>query len=1185
MPAIFFLLTLSAHAQQGVPTSDWERVHDGLKAAHPMPGPAGTLQSDSFTASGNLIQGDVKTHETVELRANAGNAALSTAARIAGHPGIAPQSAEGQLEAPIQQQSPEVSDLVGTARGWTRNGITAPQPHLTPYGFPFSTQLRLLTRFHVDGVDYFYTCSASQASDFHLLTAAHCIYDHDPKGDGSGVGAGFATEVWAWAAGTDVVDPIDSDNWPDFPYGIAKVSYESAYSSWINNSDLNWDVAFLTLDRPLGEHVGWMGREWGTIGNLLNFGGYPSEAPYVLASNPHQYVGYSAPDGLGSRCCRLPMNALVYGGQAGGGVWRVDPADGSRYIEGINSNTDSSGHAEATLLRSQIEADLASLLVRDAAIHAPPDLAEVIEYVQDDRSKSLIDTSVDPGASFHLKLNAFNAGYASAGEVTASVYLTKNLDNVASGVFVQDLDLGELDAYSYTVQTHDVVVPATVAPGRYYVGYLLSAAKPQYGEDRKDIVLGRQSLTVTNGSPVLASFTVNPSHVLGGQSATGTLTLTAPAPAGGVTIDLSTTYPNMVHLPASVLIPEKALSAQFTITTSSERCVADAVITASGAGPDLTAHFDVYETPSAPLSLTFSPNPVYGGNKMTGTVTLVSPAPYGGEEIELQSSLSVVQVPATIHFNFGQVVATFAAETAPVDQTATDAVKALDQLARSIIAIANVLPASLFKVTVTPASVVGGEESTGTVELTGKAPVGGAKITLAIGKPDGGVTLPDGATVTVKAGESTATFPIKTVAVKQDIKVQITGTYRGNSKSTSLHVAAKLEVVSLTIKPGTIAGGAPNMTTGTVTLNAVAPADTKINLMSGDVKLATVPDSVTVRAGAQSGTFPIMAVNAVTEKKTVTITGTLGGQKPVPGNFDVVPVIPISVTIPSPEAVAGNVLTATVTLNGLAPGKMGGTITLTSASSNADAAKVNGKLRIDVGSNSGTFLILLGNVQTVMTSTITVSYNGVSVNLMITVTPVELTNFTIAPTEIIGGKVASGGKAATATITLSAKPPAKAVVMLTAEKGAPIQINPDSVAIETGKSGTAMITADAVAKDTQVKITATYGGFVKTAAITILAPMLNSVTAPATVKGDGKTTAQVTVTLTGPAPAGGIKVNLEAASPFPIPKGTVVTVPAGSTTAQSKAITAAKVIKNTTVNIEASSNGVTKTVAITVTKP
>ncbi len=261
-PAFLLLLTLSARAQEGVATSEWQRIHDGLKAAHPMPDPTNALPSESSTASGGLVQSDLKTLEETGIP-SAVPGLVSTLGHIAGHPGIAPRSVDGHPDVPFRQESPERSSLVGRVRGSTNTLVTAPQPYLTPYSFPFSTQLRLLARFNVDGADYYYTCSASQASDFHLLTAAHCIYSHDPKGDGSGAGAGFAAEIWAWSAGTDVVDPIDPDNWPDFPYGIAKVTFQSTYNSWIRNRDLNWDVAFLTLDRRLGDPTGWMGREWG----------------------------------------------------------------------------------------------------------------------------------------------------------------------------------------------------------------------------------------------------------------------------------------------------------------------------------------------------------------------------------------------------------------------------------------------------------------------------------------------------------------------------------------------------------------------------------------------------------------------------------------------------------------------------------------------------------------------------------------------------------------------------------------------------------------------------------------------------------------------------------------------------------------------------------------------------------
>jgi hypothetical protein len=269
-----------------------------------------------------------------------------------------------------------------------------------------------------------------------------------------------------------------------------------------------------------------------------------------------------------------------------------------------------------------------------------------------------------------------------------------------------------------------------------------------------------------------------------------------------------------------------------------------------------------------------------------------------------------------------------------------------------------------------------------------------------------------------------------------------------------------------------------------------------------------------------------------------------------------------------------------VTLNGKAPAD----ITLDTSSSNTNAAQVGGKANVKAGNDSTTFLIHAENVKEVMESNINASYKGTGLpladQLVVKVAPVELTDLTIKPVEMVGGK------SAIATVTLSAGLPAAGTVILTVPAGSPVKMPIPDVSIKATKStGITVITTTPVKADTKVTVTATYGGFTKTATITVLAPQLEDVTAPATVKGNGTTTAKVTITLTGPAPAGGIKVNLESPSPFPIPKGTTVTVPAGSTTAESKPITAAKVVKNTAVNIEASYNGVTKTASITVTKP
>ena len=1092
---------------------------------------------------------------------------------------------------PFQQESPEGSSLVGGVRGSTNALVTAPQPYLTPYNFPFSTQLRLLARFNVDGADYYYTCSASQASDFHLLTAAHCIYSHDPKGDGSGAGAGFAAEIWAWSAGTDIVDPIDPDNWPDFPYGIAKVTFQSTYSSWINNLDLNWDVAFLTLDRRLGDNTGWMGREWGTTATSLNFGGYPSEKTYVPANNPYPYLGYDANNVVGYTCCHIEMNALVYGGQAGGGVWRFDPADGSRSLEGVNSTAGLSGHAEAALMNSQIEADLESIVARDMAAHAPADLPEVIEYVQDDNSKSLVDTSVTPGSTFRLTLNAFNAGYSSAGDITAGVYLTKDPNNVASGIFLQNLDLGDLDAYSYTVQTQEVSVPATVAPGQYYVGYLLSGANRQYGTDRNDVVIAAKQITIRLWQAPLESLQVQPAAVVGGQTATGTVTLATPAPATGIIVHLSTTHSDVVHIPATVVVQAGHLSATFLITTSSVPCATDSIITATSEGPGESAPLTVYPEPVPPIAVLFTPSSVTGGTSTKGEVVLEYPAPCGGEIIKLHSPDPAMHVPPEIVVPGFASSATFAAQTTPVGKDTFAQVVAADQIPTDPKAagFVDVKAPVITDIVLIPHSVVGGNGSTGTVTISGPAPAGGLVIMLTAAKSDANVTFPDGATVTVPQGMDMAKFKVMTGVVKMEVKVKITGTDPAkNQKAEILNVVATLKLISVTIvapiknpgKPDSVVGGGENRALGKVTLNAAAPADTTVSLKVDKSEFVKIQADTTVGAGFDSALFSIRAIKVVTEDVTVTVTGTLNKVDKTAA-LTIVPLVPVMLALDSggKAVVGGQPAPATVTMNGFAtapdPTKPDKGVIVTLGSDNA-AAKVT-NVEVKPGMKTGSFSIETKAVTEPTDVVITATFNGVTVKLPITISPVALTAFTIDPTPVTGGTTSKG------TITIDPKAPKGGIfVNVSSDNAAAKPIMKVPIAAG-GTKMTFNITTTAVKTDTVVTLTATYGGFVQKATLTILAPKLSAVTAPATVKGGANL--KITVTLDGPAPAGGIPVGLTSSDPsIPILGGTTVMVKAGDTSATFTVKTKAPAVNNTKVTITASYNKVDKTTIVTVTK-
>ncbi len=72
-----------------------------------------------------------------------------------------------------------------------------------------------------------------------------------------------------------------------------------------------------------------------------------------------------------------------------------------------------------------------------------------------------------------------------------------------------------------------------------------------------------------NSNPMLASVILKSKSVKGGQSTTGTVTLTAPAPVDGAVVWLGSSNSAIASVPYSVTVPNGQTSAAFTVTTAS----------------------------------------------------------------------------------------------------------------------------------------------------------------------------------------------------------------------------------------------------------------------------------------------------------------------------------------------------------------------------------------------------------------------------------------------------------------------------------------------------------------------------------------------------------------------------------------------------------------------------------------
>ena len=96
-------------------------------------------------------------------------------------------------------------------------------------------------------------------------------------------------------------------------------------------------------------------------------------------------------------------------------------------------------------------------------------------------------------------------------------------------------------------------------------------------------------------APTLSSVTISPNEVIQGATATGTVTLSAAAPAAGVVVDLTNDYPQIATVPASVTVPAGATRANFPVATSPS-ATGSAVIVGTIGGDWNTAKYGIITT-------------------------------------------------------------------------------------------------------------------------------------------------------------------------------------------------------------------------------------------------------------------------------------------------------------------------------------------------------------------------------------------------------------------------------------------------------------------------------------------------------------------------------------------------------------------------------------------------------------
>ncbi len=637
--------------------------------------------------------------------------------------------------------------------------------------------------------------------------------------------------------------------------------------------------------------------------------------------------------------------------------------------------------------------------------------------------------------------------------------------------------------------------------------------------------------TQVTPAPALAisSLGVNPASVIGGTSATATVSLNGFAPTGGALVSVSSNSSPTAASPSAVMIPAGSSTATFTVATSAVNEATQVMLSASYNGVQ-TAVLTVMPPAIALSSVTVNPIFVVGGATSTGAVTLNSTAPAGGAVVTLTSgNTSAATVPASVMVAAGATTAAFTVTTSTVVATAQVTLTGTYNGSQTASIMVN--PPVISSVSVTPTSVTGGTGSTGTVTLSGAAPAGGAVVALASGNSSV-ASFPAG--VTVAAGASSATFPVTTFSVGTATQVTLTGTYNG-SQNTLLTVNPPV-ISSVSVNPTSLTGGTGS--TGTVTLNAAAPSSgAVVTLTSSNTAAATVPMRAMVTAGATSATFPV-TTSPVGTATQVTLTGTYNGTQNTTLTINAASVASLSM---NPASVAGGAIsTGTVTLNGPSPS---GGASVALVSSDTSVVPVPSSVLISPGANSATFQVTTAVSGTAAQVSFTATYNGSqSATLTVNSPATVISSLNLNPNSVTGGTGSAG------TVTLSAAAPAGGAMVTLASSNTAAATVPTSVTVTAGaNSATFPVTTSVVGTATQVTLTGTYIG-TQIASLTVNPPVISSVSVnPTSVTGGAGSTG--TVTLSAVAPAGGAVVTLTSGNPSAATVPTSVTVAAGATSA------------------------------------
>ncbi len=427
------------------------------------------------------------------------------------------------------------------------------------------------------------------------------------------------------------------------------------------------------------------------------------------------------------------------------------------------------------------------------------------------------------------------------------------------------VNLTTSDATIATVPT-TVVIPegelsrsVTVTTGTTAGTATIGATANQFHASTGQVMVTLRPMTLTAPGPLVGV----------GHTLPGTVTLTQAAPAGGVTVALTSGDTGLVSVPASVFIPQGGDSVSFLITGVA---VGSTTISSSADGFE-PATLPIESTAIAVVTL--GSGVVAPGLNTSLALSIGIPAPPGGVTVTLSSSdasiVSVVtptvfipeglQIPAV-----NPVVHGVAIGTAQI--TATTPTLAPDTAPVNVTLSTGFAP--------NPLTIIEGQTGEITLSVSAPAPAGGLTFSTSIANTAFASVAP---TAHIAAGSTSVQLVVTGVAVGS---TTIRATAAGIADTTAAIVVTDAPPINL----GNVTVGQNLQATLSGSLGAPAPAGnrqvtvtsqdpTKVLLATSATAVGTA--SITLEVGAGTIGIPTFYVQALAGVGTVQLTATASG--------------------------------------------------------------------------------------------------------------------------------------------------------------------------------------------------------------------------------------------------------------------------------------------------------------------